>query len=116
MKTFDIVKSVIDAKSEELGFEYMVSNKSCDILKKYCDVIDKFIDDQDAEAITADVSDDEHFIIIALDVINFVYEKEFKSKTYLDLFERAIRIDVGNLGNDYMRIVFTFPTVWDEVY
>lgn len=113
MKTFDIVEAVVQAHSLELGDDYCVNEQSLRILCGYCGVVDLFISNQDGRSIEADVVGD-NLISVSVELFDFIYESNYKPKSYLALIERAIKVSFINAGDDYVKATFVFPSVWDK--
>lgn len=115
MKTFDVVSDVISTSKDLIGDEYIVDKERLDILKEYCDVIDVFISNHDGTAISVNIISGNK-ISITVDLFDFMYEKGFKPKSYLDLIERAISVRFINKskGSDVecMGVEFVFPSIW----
>lgn len=115
MKTFDVVSDVVSAGEDLIGDEYIVDKERFDILKEYCEIIDVFISNHDGTAISANIISGNK-ISITIDLFDFMYEKGFKPKSYLDLIERAISVTFTNKskGSDIecIGVEFVFPSIW----
>lgn len=113
MDTFDIVEAVVSAKNDEIKDKFILNYDKLDILREYCEGIDGFIKEHDGCEISANIQDDTNYVSIEIEVMDFVYEKKFKSPIYLDLMERAVSIHFTNRGTDRLGVEFVFPSVWE---
>lgn len=114
MKSFDIVKAVVQAAADDLSDKYVINSENLDILSSYCDVIDDILKECFGSKITADITEDNH-VSIEIVLSSFVYETKFKPKAYIDLIERANKINFKQVDEDSLSMEFIFPSVFDEV-
>lgn len=114
MKTFDVVSAVIEGKDAVIGDNYALDAEAVDILREYCDVVDVIMSDNDGNELTAEVCDDTNHISIAIELSDLTYETKYKSRSYIDLMERAIKIKFSSVNAERVRMTLVFPSVWKQ--
>ena len=111
---FDIVSTVVDAKTDRCSEKFVLNSEKYDILHEYCDAIEKMLSDNSCTGIEADIDENMH-VVINVECDELVVEG--KPNLYGDLADRAISVgfSIKEGSNDEMCFRFTFPSVWDSV-
>lgn len=111
IKSFDVVKAVVDEFVLNSGEKYSIDEEKFDILSNYCDVIDNILKECFGEQVTVDITANNR-ISISIILSSFIYETKFKPKAYIDLIERAIEINFDRVKEDRLSMEFVFPSVF----
>lgn len=114
IRCFDVVSTVVDAKTDRCSENFVLNSEKYDILHEYCDAIEKMMSESSCTGIEADIDENMH-VVINVECDELIVEG--KPNLYGELADRAISVDfsIKEGSDDEMFFSFTFPSVWDPV-
>ena len=112
--TFSIVSGVLETASAQFLPDYTRNDENIAILKTYCEAIDKIIEDEDDGSIECSVNEYTKEVEIAIELISLSVNYP-KTDIFQQLIKRSYPVVFQNKDGEFLRVQFTFPSVWERV-
>lgn len=115
IKCFDIASMVIDEASLKFSPDWKINEEFYGIFKGYCEVVDKTTERSGKESLEVFVDDETKVIEISIVCADYEANNRKNGNLVNALFERAVEVKVLRVNSDLIKLVLTFPSLWEKV-
>ena len=112
--TFSIVNQVLETASTQFEPGYTRNEENIAILKTYCKAIDKIIEDEEDGSVECSVNEYTKEVKIVIELISLSVNFP-KTDIFQQLIKRSYPVVFQSNDGEFLRVQFTFPSVWDKV-
>ena len=112
LKSFSVVKTVINNASERFSPEYRLCEDRFEILEDYCKGFDSMIDGLDCTEFSCDVNEEDMTVCVMI-AVDTIAEENPRSGFLQQLIARSLRFSIENTDGENIRLSFVFPSLWE---